>query len=39
MAAPKKQSDWQAVVDESSGDTYYYNAKTGVSQWDKPADM
>jgi hypothetical protein len=35
-AAPAK-SDWIAVVDESSGSTYYWNEKTQESSWDKPA--
>lgn len=29
-------SDWQELTDPSSGKFYYYNAKTGVTQWDKP---
>ena len=29
-------SDWQAVVDPSSGDTYYYNSRTGQTQWESP---
>ena len=30
--------DWQAV-DDGTGKTYYYNGKTGVSQWEKPPGM
>ena len=29
-------STWAAHVEETSGQTYYYNAETGVSQWDPP---
>jgi hypothetical protein len=28
--------DWEAVVDPSSRDTYYYNTKTQDTTWDKP---
>jgi far upstream element-binding protein len=31
-------SVWQAIPDDQ-GRTYYYNSQTGVSQWEKPADM
>lgn len=31
-------SVWQAIPDDQ-GRTYYYNTQTGVSQWEKPADM
>ena len=27
---------WEAAVDESSGDTYYYHEETGVTQWEAP---
>lgn len=27
---------WSEVVDDSTGDTYYYNERTGESQWEKP---
>jgi len=27
---------WRPVLDESSGDYYYYNEETGESTWDKP---
>ena len=27
---------WVADVDQASGDTYYYNEYTGLSQWDPP---
>ena len=28
--------DWETGVDEASGQTYYYNAQTGASQWEPP---
>jgi hypothetical protein len=28
--------DWEAAEDPDSGDTYYYNIKTGDTSWDKP---
>ena len=30
--------DWRAV-DDGNGKTYYYNGKTGVSQWEKPPGL
>ena len=35
LAAP---AIWRAV-DDGKGNTYYYNTRTGASQWDKPQDM
>ena len=32
-------TDWIEVRDRESGDTWFYNKKTGVSQWEKPAEM
>ena len=32
-------TDWIEVRDRESGDMWFYNKKTGVSQWDRPADM
>jgi far upstream element-binding protein len=26
-------------MNDDQGRTYYYNSQTGVSQWDKPAEM
>ncbi|GBF99605.1 hypothetical protein Rsub_12069 [Raphidocelis subcapitata] len=31
-------SVWQAIPDDQ-GRTYYYNTQTGLSQWEKPAEM
>eukprot|EP00944_MAST-04C_sp_MAST-4C-sp1_P004105 g4105.t1 len=28
--------EWAEAVDDESGDTYYYNVKTGETTWDKP---
>lgn len=28
--------DWTAILEETSGDTYYYNNKTGESTWEAP---
>ena len=30
------QDGWSPVVDETSGQTYYYNEQTGESSWDPP---
>ncbi len=37
-AAAAAQGQWTAA-DDGQGRTYYYNAATGVSQWEKPPDM
>ncbi len=29
-------SDWQEVVHEETGQTYYYNSATGETSWEKP---
>lgn len=29
-------SEWQKFVDDGSGATYYYNARTGESSWSEP---
>lgn len=30
-------SDWKAFKDEKSGDVYYHNDKTNITQWEKPS--
>lgn len=37
MAAPALPDGWQAVVDPSSGKTYYAHPETGRTSWDVPA--
>ena len=32
-------SQWSEVLDEGSGQTYYFNTITGESQWEKPDDF
>ena len=34
-----KRNPWQAVTDEDSGDTYYWNEDTNETSWDKPEGM
>lgn len=29
-------TDWEQVVDPTSGETYYHNVVTGVTSWEKP---
>ena len=31
--------DWMAVTDENTGDIYYANTVTGVTQWDPPSAL
>ena len=35
----KIQNAWEALIDESNGYTYYYDAQTGQSQWEVPAEF
>ena len=32
----KDNSRWQILVDEESGNTYYYDSNTGETTWEKP---
>ena len=32
-------SAWEEYLDENSGDTYYHNAETGETSWNKPSDF
>lgn len=34
-----KEILWQEVIDPSSNQMYYYNKSTGVTQWERPAEM
>eukprot|EP00985_Skeletonema_marinoi_P003197 scaffold1329_cov113-Skeletonema_marinoi.AAC.1 len=34
--APSGGGDWTAFLDDTSGQTYYYNETTGESRWDAP---
>lgn len=31
-----EESEWESAVDPDSGDTYYYNVKTGYTSWEIP---
>ena len=32
-------ADWSEYFDPATGKPYYYNTKTGVTQWDRPAAL
>lgn len=36
---PPKPSVWEELTDDSSGQKYYFNSETNVTQWDKPLDI
>ncbi len=38
-AVPQVAKGWQAVLDTASGEYYYFNASTGETSWDKPAEF
>lgn len=35
----ESESDWIEVRDKSSGDVWFYNKMSGVSQWERPEDL
>jgi len=37
--APPKKSAWKPVLDEESGESYYWNEETGESTWEMPAEL
>jgi len=37
--APPKKSAWKPILDEESGESYYWNEETGESTWDVPAEL
>eukprot|EP00288_Rhodomonas_lens_P013459 CAMPEP_0177716106 /NCGR_PEP_ID=MMETSP0484_2-20121128/14343_1 /TAXON_ID=354590 /ORGANISM="Rhodomonas lens, Strain RHODO" /LENGTH=180 /DNA_ID=CAMNT_0019228135 /DNA_START=56 /DNA_END=598 /DNA_ORIENTATION=- len=37
LKASAMQSDWEELVDEASGSTYYWNRVSGETSWEKPA--
>jgi len=37
--APPKKSAWKPILDEESGESYYWNEETGESTWDIPAEL
>merc|ERR1712154_120214 len=37
MPNGKSDSEWNKITNLSSGEAYYYNEKTGVSQFERPA--
>jgi hypothetical protein len=32
-------TQWVTFTDEASGDNYYHNPATGITTWDKPAEL
>jgi hypothetical protein len=35
-SAAQLSNEWKEILDETTGKKYYYNAKTGASQWENP---
>jgi len=35
----RKDGDWQQMVDDDTGETFYHNQRTGMSQWEDPAQV
>ena len=34
---PEQVGEWEAIVEKESGDTYFWNTRTGETTWEKPA--
>lgn len=34
-----KELEWQEVIDPTTYQVYYYNKVTGVTQWERPAEL
>lgn len=39
VLATQEECPWSEHTDPDSKDTYYYNASTGETQWDEPAEL
>eukprot|EP00939_MAST-03C_sp_MAST-3C-sp1_P002935 g2935.t1 len=39
VASESGASDWEAVVDENSGKTYWWNKQTGLTTWEEPVEL
>ena len=36
--AEQVRDDWEKILDDESGSTYFYNSATGETSWEKPSD-